>query len=308
MHSRGTLNSQHNAHDRVLVARYAAGDAYAAETDLAQSLVDNCDECAFLAADIRLIAARMHELPAVHRPRDFRIAPEQADKLRGSWFDRLMRGLSMPGWGVARPLAGAAMAIGIALVVVGALPISNLTGGAAQDVNPNSASQAANAPSTVPVAALPQTPETTKATAEDTSGRGPATAPQTPASPEYNTTPTSVPGVDVHEPTFSGDLSAQSQAPVSAPTAPPPPKAFESPATAPATASSAGAANVVPSAAPSPPPVPAAPAHATIAVGTVSTSDSSLLVVGGMLIAFLALLVIGLVTVARRRYSDPLVR
>jgi len=63
----------------------------------------------------------------------------------------------------------------------------------------------------------------------------------------------------------------------------------------------------VPSAAPTPPP-PAAPVQATIAVGTLATSDRSLLVAGGMLIAFLALLVIGLITVARRRYSDPLVR
>ena len=118
MQSRGNLSSEHDRHDRLLVARYAAGDAYESEIVEAKDLVDNCDGCAALAADIRLISAKTAELPAATRPRDFRITPEQAEKLRGSWFDRLMRGFSSPGWSVVRPVAAASLAIGMVLIVV----------------------------------------------------------------------------------------------------------------------------------------------------------------------------------------------
>ena len=52
------------------------------------------------------------------------VRKEQADRLRGSWFERLMRGIAAPGWGtVLRPVAGAAFALGLMLMVVGALPL-----------------------------------------------------------------------------------------------------------------------------------------------------------------------------------------
>ncbi len=124
VHSRGTLNSDHRRHDRLLVTRFAAGDSYPAEKSEAESLVAGCSDCAQLAADIRLLSQRTGELTVPRRPRDFRISAEQAAKLHGSWFDRLMRGLAAPGWGSAlRPVAGAAFALGLMLVVVGALPL-----------------------------------------------------------------------------------------------------------------------------------------------------------------------------------------
>jgi hypothetical protein len=117
------LSSDHRRHDRLLVARLAAGDSYPSEAAAAESLVAGCSECAELAADIRLLSRRTGELRTPRRPRDFRISAEQADRLRGSWFERLMRGIAAPGWGtVLRPVAGAAFALGLMLMVVGALP------------------------------------------------------------------------------------------------------------------------------------------------------------------------------------------
>jgi hypothetical protein len=125
VHSRGNLNSDHRRHDRLLVTRYAADDSYPGEQGEAETLIASCSECAELAADIRLLSQRTHQLAAPRRPRDFRISAEQADKLRGSWLERFMRGIAAPGWGTAlRPLAGAAFAIGMTLMVVGALPMS----------------------------------------------------------------------------------------------------------------------------------------------------------------------------------------
>lgn len=276
----------------MLVARYAAGDAYPTETDEAARLVAECDQCAALAADIRLIADRTASLPQAKRPRDFRISSEQADKLRGSWFDRLMRGLSAPGWSVVRPLAAASLAIGIVMVVVGALPLAFRAGSAAAPANystgDRTASQAATdaalgaatvAPAQAPVAssadAYVPLPETNSGSAGGASlppQDNVAGAPQTQA--------------------------AQTQAP-------PPPKAASSIA---APGESAQGYVSGPAAAPSgtdemEPSVPtAAPVAAPAA------SPTSWLVPLGLILAFGALIALALVALARRRYSDPLVR
>jgi len=121
VHSRGEFDPDHRNHDRPLIARYAAGDAYVGEASDAEALIESCPECALLASDIRLLSTRQLELPPVRRPRDFRISADDAERLRGTWLDRLMRGIAAPGW-AARPLAGAALTIGLALVAVGALP------------------------------------------------------------------------------------------------------------------------------------------------------------------------------------------
>lgn len=116
------MNFEHNKHDRLLVARFAAGDAYPSEKPLAERQVAACSECAALAADIRLLTRHTAQMPAPRRPRDFRITADQAERLRGSWLERAMRRFASPGWGVMQPVAGAAMALGLALAVVGTLP------------------------------------------------------------------------------------------------------------------------------------------------------------------------------------------
>lgn len=119
VHNRRSLHSDHRRHDRVLVARFAGGDSYPAEEREARALVAGCTECAALADDIRLLARATGTLPAARRPRDFRLTTQQAERLRGSALERLMRVLGGPGWGTLRPVAGVAMSIGVALAVIG---------------------------------------------------------------------------------------------------------------------------------------------------------------------------------------------
>lgn len=119
MHNRRSLHSDHRRHDRVLVARFAGGDSYPAEEREACALVAGCAECAALADDIRLLARATGTLPAARRPRDFRLTTQQAERLRGSALERLMRALGGPGWGTLRPVAGVAMSIGLAVAIVG---------------------------------------------------------------------------------------------------------------------------------------------------------------------------------------------
>ena len=110
----------HARHDELLVARYAARDAYEAEVAEAKRLVEACADCAALAADIQLISRATASLPTPRRRRDFRLSPKQAEQLRGSFFDRLLRRLAAPGMTAAlRPIAGVALSLGIVLAVAG---------------------------------------------------------------------------------------------------------------------------------------------------------------------------------------------
>jgi hypothetical protein len=110
----------HARHDRLLVARFAAGDAYPTELDGARALVEGCSHCAALADEIRLLMDATAALPAPRRARDFRISTEQAEALRGSLLDRLLRRLATPSLAPLRPVAGVALSLGIVLAVAGA--------------------------------------------------------------------------------------------------------------------------------------------------------------------------------------------
>jgi hypothetical protein len=108
----------------LLVTRLAADDAFPSEEAEARALIDSCHDCAALAADIAAIRSLTADLPTPRRPRDFRLSTEQAEKLRGSGLQRLLRRLAAPGVAQLRPVAGAAMSLGLALAVVGAaLPV-----------------------------------------------------------------------------------------------------------------------------------------------------------------------------------------
>lgn len=114
------IPTEHARHDRLIVTRYAGDDSYPTEVDEARELVQTCPECARLAEDIRLLMAATSEMPAPRRPRDFRLTPEQAESLRGSFLERLLRPLGAPRLAVLRPVAGVAMSLGLALAVAGA--------------------------------------------------------------------------------------------------------------------------------------------------------------------------------------------
>jgi len=94
-------------------------DAYPSEQDDARQLVESCPDCAALAADIRQISIATAQLPTPKRARDFTITAEQAERLRGGRMSRWLRGFSSPGWRALRPVAGAALSIGIVMTVVG---------------------------------------------------------------------------------------------------------------------------------------------------------------------------------------------
>ena len=125
-----SLSAEHRRHDRLLVARFAVGDAAHGQEHEAQDLVRRCSECAALAADISAISNSVAKMPAQPRPRDFRLTAEQAAQLRGSRFDRWLRTITGSGWSTVRPVAAVALSIGVVMSVVGFLPVIGAANGA----------------------------------------------------------------------------------------------------------------------------------------------------------------------------------
>jgi len=311
--SRETLNPSHDRHDRLLVTRFAVGDAYPGEVARAKELVERCTECAALAADIRLIAARTADLPVVRRPRDFRITAPQAEQLRGSWLERLLRQFSAPGWGVARPLASAALVVGLSLAVIGALPLGTASSSAADTLTVPATEQPGGAPAVVPNQQPSQVNNQTKASPpadfEATGGAGqaspadvpavgPETAPSEPTRPA-SSTPASDSSVESPANVKQDTAAPATPGPIAAATVPAPPL--------PAPTHEIGV--IAPPAAPSVAPQPApATNQQTVTAPPAPTSDRTLLEEIGIGLALIALAVLLVAWVARRRYSDPLIR
>ena len=266
----------HARHDRLLVVRYAAGDVDGADLQQATAQVDQCADCARLAADINSLHASLAAMPAPRRTRDFRITQEQAEHLRGSAFDRFLRRLAMPKLGILRPVAGVGVALGLVIAAVGGVPSAYLA-------------TSAGAP---PPAAIQATSGPTSQN-RDTSGAADA------ASPSYAES--------------VGETGAQGPAYSAAPAAFPTGTAKYAPSdspmyvtlapTASATATHAAAIQASPTAT-------EALVTAPTSTNSSETDDTGrlLLVYAGLTLAIVAFGLLLLSLYARRRNEDPLLR
>ena len=125
-------SEQHAQHDPLLVVSLAAGDLTGAERDLATSLVADCAECATLQDDLLAIARATAALPTAVRPRDFQLTPEQAARLRPLGWRRFVAAFASPRLAMTRQLGIGLTTLGLAGLLVSALPTVNLgMGGAA---------------------------------------------------------------------------------------------------------------------------------------------------------------------------------
>ncbi len=109
----------HPSHDLLLIASHAAGDLADPERTRAETLLTTCDPCAELHRDLIAIAGATRALPNLATaPRDYRLVPKQAARLRRrSW----LRAALAP-FGTARsatrPMAAAFTSIGLAGLIV----------------------------------------------------------------------------------------------------------------------------------------------------------------------------------------------
>jgi len=278
------MRAEHRRHDRLLVTRFATDDAYPSELDDARQLIESCPDCAALAADIRQIASATAQLPTAKRTRDFTITAEQAEKLRGSGFSRWLRGLSTPGWGALRPIAGAALSIGIVMAVVGvALPHST----PASDTFGSRANGAPTSAGSTP--ALIAAPAASMAPAPQPGGAGSDKS----QNPEFQPAATAAEPPDVAA--LASPTEGEDQPPELA-------VGLDRATQAPGSEYINGAYEQA-----SLEPGITAEDSNTAAVRDADTT-SNLLIYGGLAIALISAALLGLAWFARRRFTDPLLR
>lgn len=174
--------SEHLRHDQVLMARLAGDDLEPSERSTAEALRSACPECRQLHDDLRTLMRATTDLPAPRRHRDFRLSPEQAARLRGSWLDRVMERLAAPSLGLLQPLAGAAMAIGLTLLVVNSLPF-NLGSASSQAASPGAAPMPAEVGGIESPSAAAQVPGASRISTDTASS--PELVPFTSPTPSY---------------------------------------------------------------------------------------------------------------------------
>jgi hypothetical protein len=158
-------SNPHAAHDVELVAAHAGGDAAGEERDRATALLEACDDCARLYADLVAISKAVAELPAPSRPRDFRITEEQAASLRPTGWRSVLSVLGGPRFSFVAPLGTAMATLGIVgLLIAGpGLPFlgtsssANLAQAPAMDQAMPEAAAGAAAPSPAAEAGSPAT-------------------------------------------------------------------------------------------------------------------------------------------------------
>ena len=140
-------SSDHARHDLLAVAALADRDATGEEAVRAQAQVDACTECATLHAELVSLATATRQLPAIERPRDFRLRPEDAQRLRPNRFRRLFGSFGTARDGFSRPLAMGLTTLGIAGLMLGILPGTLSFGGAASGPGGPAASERDQRPS-----------------------------------------------------------------------------------------------------------------------------------------------------------------
>lgn len=110
--------TSHADHDLLVIAAGTDPDVDPVARAAAARQAANCRDCDELARDLRAIAAGLQALPRTMpapAARDFRISPEQAQRLqRGNGLRRLLRPFGPGGMPSLRPLSAAFATLGVA--------------------------------------------------------------------------------------------------------------------------------------------------------------------------------------------------
>ena len=116
-----TDTRDHSTHDTLLVAALADRTIGAADRDRAEALVARCGLCAALRDDMVAIRSATRALPTPPRRRDYRLAADDASRLRPGGWRRLVAALRSS-WDVTRPLAVGLTTLGLAGLLVATVP------------------------------------------------------------------------------------------------------------------------------------------------------------------------------------------
>jgi hypothetical protein len=141
--------SSHAKHDRFAIADAAAG---AVPAGSATALIASCPSCGALFADLSAIRAAIRDARVPSRTRDFLLTSADAARLRPVRWRRLLAAIGTPHDAITRPIAVTCAGLGLAGLLLTAIPVGDLAGaGAAQ-------SAASDVPYEISIAGEPTPP------------------------------------------------------------------------------------------------------------------------------------------------------
>jgi len=145
--------TSHDRHDTMLVAALAAGDLAGTDRDQAIAQTQSCSDCAALHADLIAIARATATLPPpiAASGLDFRLSPQQAERLRRTGWRRFVPSLSGR-FALTRPLGISLATFGLIGLVIGNLGLGGMAASAPTS-GAGSPPGAASLPSTVDIQA-----------------------------------------------------------------------------------------------------------------------------------------------------------
>ena len=207
-----TPGIDHSAHDALLLAALASGDALeAADRARADAQVRDCASCAALLSDLVAIRAATVELPVPRRRRDFRLTEADAVRLRPAGWRRILVAFGSPRARLAGPASLGLATLGIAgllLATVPMAPLAERSGAIATSADANGAAvAAAPAATAAPAPTPPPVPVPTPAAAETAAPFGGAQVAETPGAESLKIAPL-LPGV-----TAAPSAAASAEAP-----------------------------------------------------------------------------------------------
>ena len=124
--------SLHPTHDTILVASLADHSLPPSERSAAESLVSSCSECAALRADLLTLVAATRAMPTPPRRKDYSLTPEDAARLHGSRWRRLVAAIGSSRDSFSRPLAIGLSTLGLVGILIASAPtVIQLPGGSA---------------------------------------------------------------------------------------------------------------------------------------------------------------------------------
>jgi len=115
-------DADHDRHDRLLIASLLDRSVDGGDRAQAESLIATCDDCATLHRDLLSLRDATKALPTPPRPRDFTISVEAAARLRRTGWRRLVAAFGSTRDAFSRPLAIGLTTLGLAGLLVSAIP------------------------------------------------------------------------------------------------------------------------------------------------------------------------------------------
>ena len=184
--------TDHARHDRELISALAARtpDLPARDLAAAQELVEQCSDCRDLLADLVALQLALPATSTPSRPRDFTITAADAERLRRGGWRRAIGFFGSARDGFSRPLAIGFTTIGLAALMLTALPsipFGGAAGGAVLSTvgaavpGPAGEAAPAAAPSAAPAAAASAAPSAASSAAAYAAASSAASAAPAPA-------------------------------------------------------------------------------------------------------------------------------